>query len=696
MDKLLDAVKDFSAIQRYLEAINQTTDDFLYMYDIPNNQLQFFENIYDVFKMGNSESETRKFEEILSIVHPADRTALVADVEKICRGEKDSHNIDFRMINVGGKTVWVNSRGKVLHDENGAPYVMIGRLSEEALRHLFNPVTGLWNKTKLREDLKNRLASGKGWLMLLGIPTLSDINLIHGRIFGNQLLCEMANILEDIPCIEESYHVDNNDFALIISDCDNGTAEEIYGRICGEMMEKCSVFAGVVPIDNSVFIDASQLMDSANITLQNAMRNVGGGVVFFSSEEIAKRINEQILLEDIKKSIQNDFVGFEVYYQPQIRSGSYELYGVEALLRYNSKARGRVFPDEFIPLLEQTGLIDPVGMWVLSTALTQCKKWRKSIPDLHVAVNFSSVQFEDHRIGEKIVDALKAVQLPGDALTVELTESVQLNQNHHYYDIIKYIKSYGVRFAIDDFGTGYSSLGYLKQLDVNEIKIDRSFVSEIEKNTYNYRLISNVIEFAKNNAITACCEGMETARELSVLEPLQPDYYQGYLFDRPCTVEDIEQKYMQNSSDAYRTRLEALENIYRYKEQHGGIHFDPKNILHENDVGLWIVRMDMKKYYFEMYADEVMERVLGLTRELSPKECYDYWYSRICPDDVSYVRRAVRKMIRCGKALQLEYRWNHPTLGEVGVRSSGIRVRDDHGKIVLEGYHRLLAGVDTV
>jgi hypothetical protein len=104
----------------------------------------------------------------------------------------------------------------------------------------------------------------------------------------------------------------------------------------------------------------------------------------------------------------------------------------------------------------------------------------------------------------------------------------------------------------------------------------------------------------------------------------------------------------------------------------------------------------MKKYYFEMYADKVMERVLGLTRELSPKECFDYWYSRICPDDVAYVRRAVRKMIRSGKALQLEYRWNHPTLGEVGVRSSGIRVRDDHGKIVLEGYHRLLAGVDTV
>lgn len=695
MDKLLKAIKDSSSIRTYLEAINQTTDDFLYTFDIPSNRLEFFGPIHDVFRANEKEEKEHAVEEVLSIVHPSDRAALCADLENIRCGTKDAHDLNFRMFNVRGETVWVNSRGKVLHDEDGAPHLMIGRLSEEALRHLYNPLTGLWNKTKLREDLKTRLQLGKGWLMLLGIPTLTGINLTYGRDFGDQLLCDMADVLEGIDCIEESYHIDNNNFAVIIRECESATVEQIYDKICDQMQEKCSLVAGAVPINHTIFSGISQLIDSANITLQGAMQNAIGGVVFFSANEIEQKISELTLLEELKESVQNDFCGFEVYYQPQIKSGTYELYGVEALLRYNSPKRGRVFPDEFIPILEQSGLIDPVGMWVLGTALAQCKAWRESIPELQISVNFSSVQFHDPRLGEKIIDALRAVDLPGSALTVELTESVQLNQNPQYFNHIKYIKSYGVRFSIDDFGTGYSNLGYLKQLDVNEIKIDRSFVNEIEQNTYNYRLISNIIEFAKINLIHACCEGVETAKELSILEPLQADFFQGYLFDKPCTVEEIEQKYMHTTSLSYQTRMHAIDEIQRFKEQFGAIHFDAENILRENDIGLWIVRIDAKNRRCEMHVDPVMERLLGLEEKLSPAECYDFWYSRIPPSDLAYVEEAFRLMVTKGKAVQGEYRWNHPTIGELTVRSSGIRTQDSGDMVRLEGYHRILTEVST-
>jgi hypothetical protein len=237
-------------------------------------------------------------------------------------------------------------------------------------------------------------------------------------------------------------------------------------------------------------------------------------------------------------------------------------------------------------------------------------------------------------------------------------------------------------------------LGYLKKLDVNEIKIDRSFVSEIEKNTYNYRLITNVIEFAKTNSIQACFEGVETAKELSVLEPLQADIFQGYLFDKPCTAEEISQKYICTSSDAYKARMAAIEEIHRFKEQFGTIHFNPKNILSANEIGLWIIRMDETSNRYELHGDEVMERLLGLAEKLSPADCYRYWYSRIPVDEVEYVQRAVDRMIRGGKAVQLSYRWNHPEMGEVTVRCSGIRTRNENGKILLEGYHRILTGVE--
>lgn len=694
MDKILNTAKDFSEVKKILEAINQTTDDFLFVYDIKNNKNQFFGPIYDVFDIRTSDIASSISEQMIAVVHPSDRKTVMREFEQICKGHKDSHNLNFRMFNKRGETAWVNSRGKILHDESGAPSVMIGRLSEEALRHLFNPLTGLWNKTKLRDDLSLRLSGSKGWLMMLEIPMLSDINLSYGRSFGNQLLCDTADILEGIDRAESAYHIDQNDFAIIFEDSSERTVETIYHKIGEALQDKCTLFAGVVPVDKGIFLDASQLIDCAKITLKKASQNPIGGIEFFSADEVQQRISSLMLLEEMKESVHNGFEGFEVYYQPQIKSGNYTLHGVEALLRYNSPKRGKVFPDEFIPLLEQSGLIEPVGMWVLEVALAHCKKWRETIPALQVAVNFSSVQFEDRRLGDKIVDALRNAQLPGNALTVELTESVQLSGDKHYYNLIKYIKSYGVRFSIDDFGTGYSNLGYLKQLDVSEIKIDRSFVSEIEKNTYNYRLISNVIEFAKTNSIHACCEGVETAKELSVLEPLQADFFQGYLFDRPCTADEITQKYIHTFSDAYKARMAAIEEIHRFKDQFGTIHFDPKNILRANDIGLWIIRIDEKNNRYELHADDIMERVLGLTEKLSPCECYDYWYSRISPQDKDYVDNAVNLMITSGNATQLGYRWNHPSAGKITVRSSGIRTSDDSGKIVLEGYHRILTGVD--
>jgi len=694
MDNLLGSVKDYSTIKKYLAAINQTTDDFLFMFDLPENRIQFFGHISDTFELKSAESGGTTHEELLSVVHPADRKLLCKDLEEIKSGLRDSHDMNFRLFNKKGETVWVNSRGKLLHDENGTPHVMIGRLSEEALRHLFNPITGLWNKTKLRADLKNRLYNGKGWLMMLVVPSLADINLTHGRDFGNSLLCEMADIFEELELVEESYHTEHNKFAIIISRCGMEKIQELYEEISGRMNEKCTVFAGVVPIDDSIFIDVSQVIDSVNITMHNAVQNSSTQVEFFSSDQINQRICELTLLEELKESVQNNFEGFEIQYQPQIKSLTYELYGVEALVRYNSPKRGKVFPDEFIPILEQTGLIDPVGMWVLENSLLQCKEWRKSIPDLQVAVNFSSVQFDDSRLGDKIINALKKTELPGSALTVELTETIQLNENKHYYEIIKYIKSYGVRFSIDDFGTGYSNLGYLKQLDVNEIKIDRSFVTEIEKNTYNYRLISNVIEFAKTNSIDACCEGVETARELSILEPLQADIFQGYLFDKPLTAQEIEEKYILPACEKYKARTKALEEIQRFKEEFGAIHFDAKNILHKNNIGLWIIRIDEINNRYELYVDSVMEHILGLSEKLSAVDCYDYWYSRILKEDIKYVVNSFGVMKKGVKAVQLEYRWNHPTAGIVNVRSSGIRTQDESKKIMLEGYHRILTEVE--
>ncbi len=569
MDDFLKTAAGFETTLKLIEIINRSTDDYLFIWDIKADTRWFFGDIdkhYDIRKNG---SETNSTKEMLRIIHPADSEAVLKSLSQIASGEKDTHNMDYRWINRDGNKVWINCHGTVIRDNANKPHLMIGRVSEENLRHLYNPLTSLWNKNKLREDLGAYLKQGGKYLMLLDIDSLSTINLTHGRSYGDALLCDVAELCEKSEKVDTAYHVDHNYFALILNVDTEEDVRGVYEQIKEAMLERCTFTGSAVQIDNTLFQDETQLLDSVNMTLKKAKDISNNRIEFFSSEDLSRKISSLELLEELKQSVEEDFCGFEIYYQPQIRTGNYDIYGAEALLRYNSKTRGRVFPDEFIPILEESRLIKDVGMWVLDKALLQCKKWRESLPSLHISVNFSALQFEDPELCEKVVKRLSDVRLPGEALTVEITESVELGGNERFINTIKKLKQYGINFAIDDFGTGYSNLGYLKKMNVDEIKIDRVFVSGIEKEPYNHNLISNVIEFAKSNDIRTCCEGVENAKELVTLELLLPDIIQGYLFDKPCPPELIEKTYIDSSANEYRERIKLINKIYELKEKMG-------------------------------------------------------------------------------------------------------------------------------
>ncbi|MBQ8498135.1 MAG: EAL domain-containing protein [Clostridia bacterium] len=677
-----------------MEVINHSTDDFLFIYNIEKDEIQFFGNINQTYALRNHDSLKNTTTELIAVVHPADRKKLKNDLELIISGEKNYHNLDYRWITLEGKTVWINSRGTVLRNENGNEPVMLGRVSEEALRHLYNPLTGLWNKVKLREDLKDILQNQNGYLLLLDIDGLAAINLRHGRDYGDMLLKEVADLLDFHPLVQKAYHIDHNNYMAIVDSEQEEDAQAVFSDIQAAMVEKCAFTASAVPINREFFPNVSSILDSVNLTMKKAKQKKGDQVEFFSANAIDDKLRTLTLMETLQQSVQNGCEGFELFYQPQFKAGNYHLYAAEALLRYQTPNGDRVFPDEFIPLLEQSRLIDTVGLWVLEQALLQCKKWRKKLPDLHVSVNFSIVQFEDVFIAEKIMAILQKTEMPGEALTIEITESMKLQESKHFLRCVNTLRKLGIVFSIDDFGSGYSNLGYLKKLNVDEIKIDRMFVTGVEKNTYNHKLISNIIEFAKTSAIRVCCEGLETTRELAVLEGLQPDLLQGYFFAKPANAATIEKTYINDTTSEYAQYLHFIEKLYQAKGKMGIIYFDPKDILRENDVGLWIIRINEEDNYYEMHADETMERIMAVEQKFTPQECYEYWHSRIKPDYLDYVHQNVQIMKEIGKVVQLQYPWNHPVLGEVIVRCSGKRVSDADGMIVLEGYHRIISNVE--
>ena len=693
MDNFLKTNAGFETTCKLIETINRSTDDYLFIWDIKDDTRWFFGDIDKHYNIRKDGAATNSTPDMLRIIHPADQAAVLKSLREVAEGKKDTHNMDYRWINRSGQKVWINCHGTVILNDENKPHLMIGRVSEENLRHLFNPLTGLWNKNKLRGDLKELLQAGKGYLMFLDIDGLAAINLSHGREYGDALLKDIAEFCENHKQVTATYHIDHNYFALVLDAKTEEQVREIYASIGMALQEKCTFTASAVPIDKGLFFDETQLLDSINMTMKKAKSISDNRIEFFSQDDLSKKIASLALLEDLKQSVENGCEGFEVYYQPQLRAGSYEIYGVEALLRYHSQNRGRVFPDEFIPLLEQSGLIKEVGLWVLQQAVTQCQKWREFLPELRVSVNFSAMQFEDVYLAEKVIEIVKQAGLDSTALTVEITESIELHSSDQLVNTMKQLRAYNINFAIDDFGTGYSNLGYLKQLNVDEIKIDRVFVSGIEKDTYNHKLISNVIEFAKGNAIRTCCEGVESTRELAILELLLPDIMQGYLFDKPNTAEIIENTYINQNTAAYQDRLAFIQKIYEYKEKMGVMYFDPKDILRENGVGLWIMRIKEEENRYELHVDETMEQILASNVKYTPKECYDYWVANIHPDYFAYVQENLIKMARGEKAVLIEFPWLHPKFGDVMVHMSGKRVNNADGMIVLEGYYRIMTDV---
>ncbi len=336
------------------------------------------------------------------------------------------------------------------------------------------------------------------------------------------------------------------------------------------------------------------------------------------------------LREDIQKSISAGFEGFALEFQAQVRTGTYDLYGAEALLRYTSPRQGNILPTEFISILEQSDLIYPVGLWAIRESLRYCKKWREKVPQFHISVNMSYSQLNHNSIEEDVLDIVQNSGLPGNALTIEVTESMQLLDYPHLNGIFRRWKKSGIEISVDDFGTGYSSLGRLKEMEIDEIKIDRCFVKGIQKSVYNYQLLSNIIELADSCQIRVCCEGVEEPEELAVLEELRPALIQGFLFANPCSASEFERDCLSFCSMNCR-KNKIQDAVISEKEINPLIKSSEEEIARtilnaENDV-FYLSDIDTYELY---YLNNAGQKVFG-AKDYTGKKCHKVLHGRDTP-----------------------------------------------------------------
>ncbi len=671
----------------FLDIINQNTEDYLFLYDIANDSIWLFGGISRVFALKDKSDGVNTRADVFSLIHPKDKQAVIDDFDGICDGKSFEHNMNYRMMGKDGKIIWINGRGKVVYDENGNSFVMIGRFSVKTLKHLYNPITYLFNKNRLISDIAENKLPVYNMFILMNIDNMSEYNFKYGYQHSDAMLSKLAVILEELIPLNRIYHMEQDKFILLLDVDNEEQIKELFNQINGKLNGDFTVSASVIPKNREIYTDENIAYDYVKENL-NVKREVDGCLTFVPKEELMDKIEEFDLLEELEQSTKNGCDGFFLNFQPQINSANLKVVSAECLLRYKSSTRGLVFPDKFIPILEKTGLINEVGMWVVENAIKQCSEWRKKNPDFKIAVNFSPVQLNHIGIVDKILNMLKEYNLPGNALKVEVTESAQLEDENTYTTIFTRLKDAGVCISIDDFGTGYSNLGYLKKIRADEIKIDRAFIKDIDESSYNFRVVKNLVEFAKSNSLTVVLEGVENEMEFAVVHSLKPEGMQGYLFGKPCVRDEFEKKYITDDTQEFLQEIEKREKLLNVVNKFHIVNFNPREILSQIDLGLWVVKFNLKTNQGELYADEVMKKLLDIDDECTPMEYFNMWFEKLVDSSKDVVRDLIKYMMVNNKVAQADFSWKHPERGILDVRCTCRILERNDDYLIFEGFYR--------
>lgn len=425
-------------------------------------------------------------------------------------------------------------------------------------------LTGLYNRMCCERDLAWYVDDAKkrnvqGGLLYIDLDDFKHINDGLGHQYGDVLLKSISNAIARIEGIRTTcYRMGGDEFVIVIPPESYAEFERIVSEI-QMIFEKpwflkdadyyCTMSMGVVsfPADGE---NVQDLIRKADIAMYEA-KKTGKNRVFKYADGLATSSGKRL---DMEKNMRDATVAgykeFEVFYQPviDISLPATPCTGAEALIRWNSAEMGFIPPAEFIPLAEYLGLITPIGNHVLVEACKECKKWNESgYPGYKVNVNLSVVQLLQPDVVDVIEKAIMDTGINPHNLTLEVTESLAINDMERMKDILSRIKALGVRIALDDFGTGYSSLNHIREIPFDVIKVDQSFVKDLADDAYSQSFIKMVAELAETIGVSICVEGIETQAQYKVLEGMKVRMVQGYYFDRPMKRQDFEEKYVKQA-----------------------------------------------------------------------------------------------------------------------------------------------------
>lgn len=538
-----------------LEIIAKCMDDYLYVYDLQNNTIEFSESAVNRFKI--SDNVMNNFtNDVLQLVYEEDRKMLQEHLTAIYEGKEKVHNLHYRWLDKEDMPVWINCRGIVIDDSQGNAQYLVGCMKETGNQRRADNVTGLLGGPEFNAYMRSQKTHiSKGFLMHIGIDDFGAINSSRGAAYGNYILKGVADCIKE--CLSDKqkiYHLVADQYVIV--DLEHSSEEyaaelkkmidaRLYKFIVSEKYEAVfSISVGVV--DAATACEGyEECRKKFAFVLKKAKKMGKNGFYIFDENDYESFLRTGKIVAALRNSVVNGFNGFEVYYQPIVDCSSERVIGAEALMRFSmtsEEGTETVSPVDFIPLLEETGLIIPAGRYILDEAAKTCCEIQQYIPDFKMNINVSYVQIMHGNVERDILDVIKKYGLQPDSICIEMTESGFMDMTPVFCRFRKVLDENHICFVIDDFGTGYSNFHCIRDMNPSYVKMDKDFTAKAMNNARDFELYKNIIPMVHSINVSICAEGIEKKEWCQKMKEMQVDYLQGYFYGRPCAKEQFIQQ----------------------------------------------------------------------------------------------------------------------------------------------------------
>lgn len=559
---MLDSVLNMSKkqIEDAIRILNPCMNDYLYVFDLKEDYYVISKHATERFILPSDKfyNATKKHEDF---VYPEDISMLGKEIEQIKAGKKKFHDMKYRWLDKHNNPVWINCRGSVLFDENTQPHYLVGCINEIGVKPEADNVSGLLGEYALDRYIKDTCTDNipDGFIIRMSIDNFSTINADFGMSYGDFILKRTAEcILESIKPTQKLFKAGSDEFIIVdFNGSSINEAVDIYKQ-CKKHINNFiennryntiyTLSAGIINT-RDITLEEENYVKLSEFALKTAKDNGRNNYYIYSKTDYDSYKRKLYISKALHNAVNEDFKGFQVFYQPVVDASTYMLTGAEALMRFSIKKEGvdeceYISPVEFIPVLEETGLIIPAGRWILEQSAKQCSIWNEHVKGFRVNINVSYIQVMKSDVFSDIMSVIDKYSLQPSCIGIELTESGYLDSSTYFNHLWRKLKDNGVYVILDDFGTGYSNLHFLSDLKPNYIKIDRTFTLKALRNKYDYELMTYIIDMAHSLGLKLCIEGVETSDDLRQLRDPGADYIQGYLFGKPYPAVEFEKRYV--------------------------------------------------------------------------------------------------------------------------------------------------------